>query len=325
MPAPQYRVSRKIGSIPVTANGFATLDLPRVYDYETIFLRINGTIHCTTGGTAVRAEAPCQIVPRVEVIADGKNTLVSVPFSIAALGNVWRDMEQYGARALTPPTAATAADYVVEALAAIDFSIIDGVRPKDTNYRSAGLSLLQLRLTFGGAADVFTGSAVATYSNMFVDVFTVETVELPDANGNYTMPLALKKQSYQEIGLTASNANQEIRLPAGNLIRGCVIRAEISGEPSTAVLNNIQLVSGLDVRMNLTAAQLRAKNNMDYGQVPAGYYIVDMMTNGPMNAQMSNAWDVTGQSEPKLVLDVTGGAGYKLQIATTEFLVAQKG
>lgn len=319
-----YNIRRKIGSITVTENGFATLDLPRVYDYQTLFLRINGSVVVSTAGDAVRADAPCQLVPRVEIIANGKNNLVSAPFNMLCRGNVWRNGQQYGARSVTPPSSHTAATYAVEALAAVDFCTIDGVRPKDSNYRSAGLDLLQLRLTFGQAEDLFTGSPVGTLSGMTVDVWTAETVELPDASGAYSMPLALKKVSYQEVALTSTNANQEIRLPASNYIRAVQIRAEIDGEPSNAVINNVQLASGIDVRYNMSAAQLRAINNMDYGQVPTGYYVIDPPRNGPENIKLADCWDVTGQSEPKLILDVTGGAGYKVQIVTTEYLMGAK-
>lgn len=322
--AQQYRIKRKIGSVAVVAGGFATLDLPRAYDYESIILRINGdVVVAVAGGGAVRAEAPSQVVTRAEVIADGKNNLFSVPFAAAAIGNFGRNIQQNGARVMTPPTAQTAATYTVEGIACLDFAMVDGIRPKDTNYRTSALSLFQLRLSFGSAGDLFTVAGTASFSNMYVDVFTVEMIELPDAAGAYSMPLALKKTSYQELAITASNANQEVRLPAGNLIRGCVIRATSAGEPVTTIINNIQVASGIDVRMNLSGAQVRAMNNADYGYVRPGYYVIDFMRNGDNNAKLSDAWDVTGQAEPKLILDVTTQTTAQIQVVTTEFLMAR--
>lgn len=321
----QYRIMRKIATVPVTAGGFATVDLPRDYDYETVFVRINGGLQVTAGATSVRAEAPCQVVPRMELIADGKNNLFSAPFWFASLGNPMRHLTDQGARAVTPPSGVAIATYQVEAIGAIDLATVDGVRPKDSNFRSSGLSLLQLRLTFGAAGDCFVGGTVA-FSSMNVDIFVQQLVELPGQGDQVTTPVALKKVSYQEIALAASNANQELRLPAGNQIRSVMLRtdgATTAGEPSTAVLNNAILQAGVDVRYNLAGTHIRAKNNADYGQLTAGYYLLDMCAKGPSGINLTDLWDVSGAAEPKLVMDVTGGANVKAQAVVTEYILAK--
>ena len=322
--AKQYRVLRKIAQLPVTAGGFITYDLPRDYDYETVFFRINGGLQVTGAATSVRAEAPCQIVPRIEIVADGKNNLYSAPFWFASLANYDRPFLQNGARVVTPPSGTAIATYQIEAIGAVDMASIGAVRPKDSNFRSAGLSLFQVRLTFGQPGDCFVGGTVV-FSNMYVDVFVQQVVEIPDASGQVTTPIALKKISYQELALVASNANQELRLPAGNNIKSVVIRTDGSttaGEPSTAVLNNIQLTAGVDVRMNVTGNQLRAKNNADIGYLTGGYYIADVTEKGGAQVNLTDLWDVSGVSEPKLVMDVTGGANVKMQAVVTEYILA---
>lgn len=320
----QNRILRKVATVPVTAGGFATLDLPRDYDYETIFVRINGGLQVTALATSVRAEAPVQIIQRIEVIADGKNNLYSAPFWFATLANYERRGISQGARAVTPPSGVAVATYQVEANGTIDFMSQGSVRPKDSNFRSAGLSLFQLRMTFGQPGDCFVGGTVV-FNNMFVDVYVQQMVEIPDATGAITSPIALKKISYQELALLSSNANQDIRLPAGNNIKSVVMRTDGSttaGEPSVAVLNNVILGAGVDVRLNLSAAQLRAKNNQDYGLITAGYYIADLTTKGDAKVNLTDLWDVTGAAEPKLTLDVTGGANVKMQAVVTEYILA---
>lgn len=319
----QFRILRKIATVPVTANGFITQDLPRDYDYETVFLRVNGGLQVTTGATSVRAEAPTQIISRVEIMANGKDNLFSAPFWFPCLANVARPILEYNARAATPPSGVAVATYQVEAIAAIDMATMDGVRPKDSNFRSSGLSLFQLRLIFGAAGDCFVGG-VANFSNMLVDIFVQQVVEIPDAAGGITEINALKKVTFQEIALASSNANQELRLPAGNHIKSLTIRTDGSttaGEPSTAVINNVQLAAGIDVRMNLSGAQLRAKNNADYGTLLSGYYVADMTSKGAPTVNLSDLWDVTGSAEPKLILDVTGGASVKSQVVITEYIL----
>lgn len=320
----QNRILRKVATVPVTAGGWATLDLPRDYDYETIFVRVNGGLQVTAGATSVRAEAPVQIIPRLEVIADGKNNLYSAPFWFAALANYERLGISQGARAVTPPSGVAIATYQVEAIGTIDMMSQGAVRPKDSNFRSAGLSLFQLRMTFGQPGDCFVGGTVV-FNNMFVDVYVQQMVEIPDATGAVTTPIALKKISYQELALLSSNANQDIRLPAGNNIKSVVMRTDGSttaGEPSVAVLNNVILGAGVDVRLNLSGAQLRAKNNQDYGLITAGYYIADLTTKADSPINLTDLWDVTGAAEPKLTLDVTGGANVKMQAVVTEYILA---
>lgn len=317
----QFRIQRTYAQIPVVAGGFALIDLPRGYDYETLFLRLTGSVSVSVAGTAVRAEAPCQAIARVELVADGRNTLHSAPYWNYVLAHYDRRQTQNGARATTPPTSAAIATYIIESNGAVDFFTPDGIRPKDSNFRTDGLQLFQLRLTFGNAADMFVGATAAFVGGLMVEVSTSEIVELADPTTNVkTVPVALKKVSFQEIGVPSTNANQEIRLPAGNMIKSTLLRAEISGEPSVAVLNNLQAFSGVDVRLNMKAASLRAKNNNDFGFVQPGYYVADYSRNGSDTASLSELWDVTNQAEPKISLDVIGSATTKIQAVVTEYI-----
>lgn len=323
--AKQFRVNRKVATIPVAAGGFATIDLPRQYDMECIFLRLSGSVQVTAAATAVRAEAPVQYVPRIEVIADGKNNLYSAPFWFTTLGSYDRKLTDQGARVTTPPSGTAIATYTFETFGTVDFQMVDGVRPKDSNFRTAGLSLFQLRATFGNPGDIFVGGTCNFVGTPTLEVFVQEDVEIPDKDGNVSSPSLLKKVSYQEIALIASNANQEVRLPAGNYIKSAVFRTEgavTAGEPSVAVLNNLQLAAGVDVRWNLTGPQTRAKNNADFGYVPTGYYITDVTAKGSSGVNLTDMWDVTNQAEPKAILDVVGSATTKMQVVITECIPA---
>lgn len=323
--AKQFRIKRTYADVAVVAGGFATIDLPRGYDYESVHVRLVGSVQVTGAFTAVRAEAPVQAISRIELVADGRNTLYSAPFWFATLAKYDRpNMLESGARVVTPPTAAAVATYAIEANGVIDLMTPDGERPKDSNFRTQGLQLLQLRLTFGNPGDLFTGAGTAVFvAGLKVEISTVEMVELPNADGTVTSPVALKKVSFQEIPIPTTNANQEIRLPAGNMIKSVVVRTEgnvTAGEPSATVLNALQVFSGVDVRLRNSAAAVRGQNNNDYGQLTAGYYIADLSRNGSMSAKLTELWDVTQQAEPKVSMDVVGGANVKAQVVVTEYL-----
>lgn len=322
----QYRVSQKIGNIAITANGFQSIDLPRDSDYEAIGLRIVASLQVTVAATSVRAEAPCQLVPRLQVVADGKSVLFNAPFFATSLGNFLRFTKDENARAITPPTAVGAATYAVEAQGIIDFCTPDGVRPKDSNFRSVGLSLFQLVANFGAAGDAFVGGTVAFSGSPILEVYALKCVEGVDDKGQMTTPIALKKVSYQEVALQATNPALEVRLPAGNLVRSVFVRTEgatTAGEPDVLTLNNMALQNGLDTRMNLSAGALRAINNIQFGKITSGYYVHDFMRQGQGgNNMMANLWDVTGPAEPKAILDVTGSANRKAQLIITEYILA---
>lgn len=328
--ASQFRIKRTYATVAVVAGQFATVDLPRGYDYESVHVRTVATVNVTTLFTSVRAEAPAQMISRLELVADGRNTLYSAPFWFATLGKYDRaNMLESGARALTPPTAASVASYNVEANGVIDLITPDGERPKDSALRTDGLQLLQLRLTFGNPGDMFVGAGVATYTTATVEISTVELVEIPDPQtGARTTPVALKKVSFQEIAVPTTNANQEIRLPAGNMIKAVVLRTEgnvTAGEPSATILNRLNVFSGVDIRLSNTGGALRGQNNNDYGTIQAGYYIADLARNGSQFAKLSELWDVTRQAEPKIALDIVGGANVKAQAVITEYLALNQG
>lgn len=329
MSGKQYIVRRKITDAAITAGGFITFDLPRDYDYAALMFRIEASVAVSVANaTSVRAEAPAQLVNRVEIVADGKNTIHSVPFWAICQGNVDRLMTGSGGRAATPPSSPNIATYAVEAIGVIDCQNYDGIRPKDSNFRSRGLSLLQCRLTFGNAADIFVvgGATVAYSGSPIVSVWAVQCVEEMDDKGGYlSSPIALKKTSYQEIPYASSNANAEVLLPAGNAIQRVLLRTEgitTAGEPGVGVLNNAQLAAGMDVRVNNSGKNIRANNNADYGQTQAGYYVLDPTKLGcGGNNKLTDLWDVSNVPQPKAILDVTGGANVRVQAVITEYIM----
>jgi hypothetical protein len=327
----QYRVLRKAPTLNIQAGQTLPIDLPRSYDYEAIYLRLSGSLQVTVAATSVRAEAPLQLVPRIVVISDGKNVLFNAPMWACSLARIDRELAASGARCTTPPSAVGIATYAVEAIGVIDFATVDAMRPKDSNFRTSALSMFQLIATFGQPGDPFVGGTVNFSGQPTLEVFTQEMIELPDidpATGqpSFTSPIMLRKVSFLQQAFAASNPNAEIRLPAGNLMKSVLARTEgvvTAGEPSTAMLNNAILQSGLDVRHNLTGPQIRAKNNADFGQITSGYYMLDMVRNGPSPERLTELWDLSGQVEPKLVVDVVGGANNNLMAVVTEYIPAK--
>jgi hypothetical protein len=49
-----------------------------------------------------------------------------------------------------------------------------------------------------------------------------------------------------------------------------------------------------------------------------------VLSKGRSPRLLSEAWDVQGQAEPKVLLDIVGGANVRAQVVTEEFIPAQK-
>lgn len=321
----QLRFKTRITQIPIIAGSNQPYDIPRQYDYESLFLRLSGTVQVTAAATAVRAEAPTQILPRLEVTSEGRNTHFNAPFWRCCIGNYERPQNIPGSLSVVPPTSPAVGTYPFSAHGVIDFCNVDGIRPKDSNLRTSALSLFQLRPTFGAAGDMFVGGTANFVGTPTLEVFSITMYEIPGADGKASTPGALKKTVYQEVAVPTSNLTQEIRLPTGNYLKSVVVRAEgltTAGEPTNAVINEMTLSSAQDVRIKLLGNQVRALNSQDYGPVPVGYYILDYTSQGKIPGNLTDCWNVSGQAEPKLILDVNGGAAVRLQIVTTEMILA---
>lgn len=323
----QFRIKRLIGQIALVENGFGNLDLPRGYDIESIGYRLAGTMNITTVmAGAIRAESPIQLIKRIELIADGKNTLQSVRADMANRALLAFRRGQLGL--LTPPTAQSVAAYPVAGSFSIDQASIDGVRPKDSNLRTSGMQLLQTKLTFGQVTDTFVaGTGAGNMSSCFVDVWTSELVEIPDASNKVsTRPLYLMKRSYQDVAISAANAAQDVSLPIGNVMRGVVFRAEgytTAGEPDNSTIVGVQLRSLTDVRLNMPYLDLREQNKFDYGltTLPTGICMADLMCTGQEGGvRATEGWDLARASEAKATLNVLAGTASKVSLLTIELI-----
>lgn len=301
----QYRTTRTLGVYPITAGGFITVDLPRQYDLEALHVRLDAVVNVTAAATAVKSNAPAQLVPRIELVADGKNTVFSGDLNMVCRMNTAGGLNQ--SSQLSPPSGVAVASYTVGAFGTIHLQSADTARPKDTNFRTAGLQLWQARFSVGQAGDLFNGGTVALTSGT-ITLSVDECVELPDAAGGYSMPSFMKRVSTQSIAFAGAQSNYDVRLPAGNLIKGVHVYTE--NATTGAAVNAItafKLGAGLDVRVALSGDQNRYLQLARYAGLITGFYQHDFTAHAPGFGQvgtLSNVWDVTGSVEPKLTVDV---------------------
>ncbi len=322
------RLKRTISIVPFVENAAPLFDVPRNYDFEAIYARLFGNINVTTLFTTVLSEAPLQLVTRQELTLNGQTQVYSKPWYLAHK-NFFRS--QLGL--ILAPSAAAVASYPVEASVVFDNQIIDGIRPKDSNLRSAGLSLFQMKTSMGPTAGAFTGAGVSAPVGMFIDFNSNEIQEFADAKGLVTSPLFLQKRTWLQYNPASASSALKIVLPVGNYMRGVIFRTTNLGAPSDAVINNVILNSGTDVRLNTPWLDLRRANGLDYESLivavgsptVVGFAVADLIESGASRSgvRATEAWDLTDPtvtSEASVTLNVNGGAGFQIDMEVIEYV-----
>jgi hypothetical protein len=322
MGRPQQRIKSFVGRQTFTDSSRLVFDLPRDYDYESLIIRISGTTTLSVAGSAVRAEAPLQLLKFISVKANGTDLLDGVNGMIAHRLGIFRRGQL---APLTPQAAATATAQAFAGVVILDRAVIDGIRSKDGNFPSRGLSTFQLELAMGLATDCFTGTPTGTVTAGTVEVFAIRIVEDVGADGRMTLPRVVTKRTQLTRTYASANSNDQIRLNTGNIYRGLLIRSygyTTANEPSDSGLNNIKVQVGNQVIADLTYAALRAMNACDYelSSVPTGYAVLDFMNMGGPAGKLSDCLDLRAGQEAWLFLDANGATNNAVDLCQMEYV-----
>lgn len=360
--ASQQRVKRVIFNQAYAANTVVSIPVPRNYDLETLYVTITGTI--TYPGVlvaaCVRNDAPFGLVQRCELIAEGRQTLFSVPGYVLGMCNIRRhkrttyreraetfDIHQTPPLAYTSPTTSMPISTAVPFAGtfAIDLVNIMGVRPKDTNLRTAGLQTLDLKLTladlssmfYPAAASVTPFAAPATTALPALTGYTMtpgslivsasEIQELRDNNGRISSPTWVQRWSHQDLNLASVQNDFQALLPTDNFMGNVFVTTKQTGESINGVINNFILRRGIDVRYNLPANTQRALSNIDYDMIlPAGHYCLDLMGFGQQMTKLSDTWNLQGGADTRLSVDVAvANSNMTMGVTSVEYIPLRQG
>ena len=322
--ASQLRISQPGRAVPFVPGSTATIEVARIYDIESLYLHINGTV--TYGASANAGDevqyAAQRLIERVELVANGSMTIASVPgwkLNIATERYFPSHAELYSF-----PDPVASASHTINAAYVLDQMIFDGVRPKDGNLRSRGYDYLELKVTFADWSKVYTNSrSYPTAHTLSLSTQMAQTVE---SDWTASKPNVLVRRSYQTIDSSAANQSRIVRLPAGNEIRRLDILSLTGAGGATgsdSLINTVTVRNGIDVRYIGTALQTRNITRMQRqsaGNFP-GLLHIDFGAQGAGGAMASNNWAVPTPAEPELVIDHNaGGAGSTITVVITEYL-----
>lgn len=316
----QIRTQQFNRSTKFVPGGVVSIELPRMADIETIILDMVGTFtypaEAAGSLTSLKAQA---LIKRVELICDGKITVLSAPgwaFGVASD----RTFEGSGGGAdqsMTNPAANAAG--TLSAQLFIDLMQFDGINPKDSNLRVRNFSIVELKITFGNWSDCFTNAAsVPTVYDVTISTDLNLCTEMDPAA---TQPKFVVKRTSQTISATNSNSSHQINLPAGNALRSIKFYTSDNGVATDNGINAILCNNGLDTRVQGTARALRNRVR-GYKATQAGFNEVDFARQTRSGVKASDAWAVPSPSQPMLTLNYTGAAGRTIEMVITEYVQA---
>jgi len=293
---------RTVGTINYAANTEKSLDMPRKNLYRSIILEVAGSFTIDTLGAPVLYTGGahgCAFRPvkRVELIANGRDTIKSISLQALAMKNfihkgcpcVFEEPDITAAQAVT-------FGGVVQMFLASPRAI----RQIDTLLNSNRLSTLELRATFGDEDDLWsTAPTAVSLFDCDINVALSETIRLDGRDE----PYMTYKENYVEKQITGATSSFQILMGVGNRYRGFLIETESDGEMVDTILNILTLKSGTDYYHKLTRKQIRGinqQNKLGGADTLTGYYYVDFTEEG----RLVDSLDASILSQLEFELDV---------------------
>lgn len=300
-------IIRRIGQIDFTAtNQPKSIDLPRKDFYRLIILRLTVVDTITTLGSPVlRANTPAQFIKRIEVIADGKDTIKSIN-GTALLFKDFFNFCTYPRR-IVPTLSAAALTWNLTLV--LMFDLPRAIREIDTILDSGKLSTFELRITGGDPADFYsTAPTTRAFTSASVEVLISEAVKFD------TKPItpSVYKELSLEKQITANADEFQVLLPVGNIYRGFLIENMSDNVLINTGIQDVQIRSGTTVFFKSPWNNLREANALFHNMETVsfdGMAYVDFCPEG----RMVDALDASKLSMLEAIFKVT-------KIGTNDFV-----
>lgn len=302
----------KVGSANYDAGNTSTIKLPQGTLHRTLWVRLVGSLNIS-GALTNLSNAPLGLISKLEVIGDGRTIWAGDP----------RDLYE-AARFLTSKTpelvapSGTGATVATTAAIPIFWEAIRRVAPQDSLFWSEPYGQLELKITWASAA-----SAIYSAGTASVNATTRADVHLEDTYIGHDQVSLLRTITFIEKTVTAAQSEFEIPLPKAGLLDWMLIRADVDGAFSDALINTVrfQFDSSFEPIKNVNWADLQNwgvnRYQIDGGATGtgrvAGIAFVDLIENG----MISSAPNLKAMTDPKLICDVALPAGTTRKIRIT--------
>lgn len=291
---------RRLDNIEFVAGGTKTLELPRNNVYRALGIRLTGT--CTTTATAPvgkKSQTPYRLIKRIEIVANGKDTIKSIPGMFLRILN----KHDFGTNPKETDVGIVASTaYSFEGYMILPFAFTRALRPLDGALDARRLQTLDVRITWGSVDDLYTTPNSAALSNVKLELKTMEYINVPQ-----DFKAFLNKQTQIQKEVVSTTTELQERLPVETVYRRFILYTEVADIASDSVLNKIKLKSGTFVFKDLDANLLKGdmKSLMGLEALETGVYIVELITDG----QLTEVINTVGMSSLEFIFDVTKQAG----------------
>lgn len=284
---------RYLDRITFTASSISTIDLPREHWAKKITLLLDG--QCDSGSSVSRsAYNPFDIITRIEVIANGSQTIKSISGKMLYLQNIL-EHGTIPSRTQTPSGTSSANQAFGGALTMYfdkDKDYIESLLPTHV------LSSLQLKVTWATAATIDAGTS---FNIDYLYIYPLLTEEIN--RGQSTANIGVLKETEFVKVLTASGWT-EVDLPIGNVYETITVLTRDNTAASNSIISEYEVVKdGLEIIRKARYDQSRAEDLIDYAieaaNLPTGFTVIDFDLGG------SAPIDTRGWSSLKLRLNVS--------------------
>lgn len=287
----------KEGQAPYTEGNQSRIELTRNYHIECYNCKL--TVNHTNTSAVFKNEDLLSLINSIQIIADGNETIKSVPASKFHISNIMVS----GRKGLQEVNKAdgTKESYV---WFRIYFAVPYLARPMDTVFNTAVYSSLNMLINWANASKVGTGIVI---NNAKLDVYSHALTGYARNEGEKIIHF---KETYLKKEVTATTNQLTIDLPTKQMYKAFSIVSTIDDKRVTNVINSITLKSGTTVIVQLDADEIKSLNYNDYAVQSSGdldgVYIVDFLTRD----RLSDLLNTIGQFNTlELVFDVTKQAG----------------
>lgn len=312
MKANQY--VRELRSEAVVESGAAEWDIPKAHDLFSLCVALEGDLVIgTAAATAIPAHSPVELIERVELKASGRNMLDNVNPRLVVFGGIEREFD---ADVLAP--AVGVATHPFRAALWFDRINAGGPRPKDSAFQTYRVNVLELRCEFGQASDIATPDATTTLT---LQNATVQPLLYEERDGDRGEAKWARIRSQRSVQFTAADARLELEMPRSNFIGRMVILATDDGEPSDALINDVEYaINVTDVRYATTFNNARRVNRRRARvAIPTGFIVIEASQKGSIRDSFDVRRDVA--TENVLRFDVAAPTGQgRIDVLVEEFI-----
>jgi hypothetical protein len=302
---------RRLPVISWTENTQVVLDLPRDRFIKAINLQLDAVCTLSAGSTsgAVQEDATLLLISKIEVIANGVITI----FRCSGKDLYYRNLLHYGvAGVLANPADGSAAAKTIYANLHIDFENNIGIVPADTFLPAMNFNTLQLVITFGTMAGMFTSACdrVKTMTSFSIRPVIFETLE--------PSPLYVRFLDTMDVNIPTTTGDQVIKLNSNipRIYQEFIFHVKEGSADivkSDGILNFVNLTTDEAIYVLNTLPNVQWKN---YRQLmngiakTVGIYQFNLLEDG----RIPSGLDVEKINQANFHIDVTAGAASNIRI-----------